>query len=83
MVATRLDFVLVCWQACDLDLCRVYIMSDANYPCWAVLVPRIDGLEEVTDLTSEEQALLWKETVAVTKALQVISINAFTASCLL
>ena len=46
-------------------------MDDANFPCWAVLVPRIDGVEELTDLTAEEQELLWNETLAVTKALQV------------
>lgn len=58
-------------QVCDLDLCRVYLICDANYPCWVVLVPRIDDVTEITDLTAAEQGLLWEEVAKVTKAVQV------------
>lgn len=27
-------------QVADLDLCKVFLMDDATYPCWLVLVPK-------------------------------------------
>ncbi len=39
----------------DLPLCSVLLLNDARFP-WFVLVPRLPGLTEVTDL-SEEQAM--------------------------
>lgn len=26
------------------DLCKVFLMDDANYPCWLVLVPQINDM---------------------------------------
>ena len=34
----------------DWPLCRVLLMNDARYP-WLVLVPRREGVTEITDLT--------------------------------
>lgn len=58
-------------QICNLELSRVYLMIDQNYPCWVVLVPRIDGIREITELTDSEQAQLWREVSLVSKAIQV------------
>jgi diadenosine tetraphosphate (Ap4A) HIT family hydrolase len=33
----------------DLPLCRVLLMNDARWP-WLILVPRREGLVELTDL---------------------------------
>jgi len=38
----------------DLHLSRVLLMNDRRYP-WIILVPMLEGLKELTDL-SEEQA---------------------------
>src|SRR5688572_28328941 len=39
----------------DLSLCSVLLLNDARFP-WFVLVPRLPGMSELTDL-SDEQAL--------------------------
>ena len=38
---------------CDLDLCRVLLSKDANYP-WLVLSPRRDGLRDLHDLNDAD-----------------------------
>jgi diadenosine tetraphosphate (Ap4A) HIT family hydrolase len=45
----------------DWPLCRVLLMNDARY-FWLVLVPRQDGLTEITDMTPEGRAQLMEET---------------------
>ena len=45
----------------DWPLCRVLLMEDARY-FWLVLVPRRDGVTEITDLSAEDRALLMEET---------------------
>jgi len=56
------------WVA-DLPLCRVLLMNDRRYP-WLILVPRRNGLTEVTDLNGEDQALLCQESLQVCCLLQ-------------
>jgi diadenosine tetraphosphate (Ap4A) HIT family hydrolase len=46
--------------ATDWPLCRVLVMSDARYP-WLVLVPRRDGVTEVTALEAADRAQLMDE----------------------
>ena len=46
--------------AADWPLCRVLLMDEARY-FWLVLVPRRDGLIEITDLTPAERAQLMEE----------------------
>jgi diadenosine tetraphosphate (Ap4A) HIT family hydrolase len=55
-----------------LELCEVRLMNDARY-AWLVLVPRRDGLVEITDLTSGEQAQLWNEINRATVALRQVA----------
>ena len=38
---------------CDLDLCRVLLSKDANYP-WLVLSPRREGLRDLHDLSGKD-----------------------------
>ena len=45
----------------DWPLCRVLLMEDARY-FWLVLVPRRDGVTEITDLSAEDRAILMEET---------------------
>lgn len=44
----------------DLDLCSVRLMDDSRFP-WLVLVPRRDGLSEITDLSEADSAALMSE----------------------
>jgi diadenosine tetraphosphate (Ap4A) HIT family hydrolase len=44
----------------DLTLCRVLLMNDARWP-WLILVPRREGLVELTDLDPPDQTQLMDE----------------------
>ena len=44
----------------DLALSSVLLLNDARFP-WFVLVPRIPGASEITDLTDEQSARLMRE----------------------
>ncbi|OAN46696.1 diadenosine tetraphosphate hydrolase [Paramagnetospirillum marisnigri] len=54
----------------DWPLCRVLLMKDANYP-WLVLVPRRDGVNELTDLGPEHRAALMEEVTRASEGLRV------------
>src|SRR5688572_21745767 len=41
----------------DWPLCQLRLMDDARFP-WLILIPRRPGLEEWTDLSAEDSALL-------------------------
>ena len=45
---------------CDLKISRLLLMNDSNYP-WLILVPRQDGLVELTDLNFDEQTEILRE----------------------
>ena len=55
-----------------LALCDVRLMNDARY-AWLVLVPRRAGLVEITDLSADEQALLWQEVNHASTALRAVA----------
>lgn len=44
----------------DWPLCRVLLMEDARY-FWLVLVPRLEGVTEITDLSPTDRARLMEE----------------------
>lgn len=60
-------------QVGDMKLCRVYLVDDANYPGWLVLVPRITAAREIIDLKLEAQEQLWEEVREASSALMVSS----------
>jgi len=49
-----------CFVIKDLELCRVLLMNDKNYP-WCILVPMRDGKKDLYELTDAEQILFTKE----------------------
>ena len=53
----------------DLPLCRVLASLDANYP-WLILVPRLPGLVDVTDLDAASQVQITIEIDLVARALK-------------
>lgn len=44
----------------DLPLCQVQLGRDARYP-WVILIPRRADVVEVYELSSDDQAQLWRE----------------------
>ena len=56
----------------DLDLVRVLLANDANYP-WLILVPRRPGLIELIELEENAQVQLLSEVAAAARALKSIT----------
>jgi diadenosine tetraphosphate (Ap4A) HIT family hydrolase len=56
----------------DLALSRVLLADDANYP-WLILVPRMPGLIEITDLEPNAQVQLLGEIDAAARALKSVT----------
>ena len=56
----------------DLALTRVLLANDANYP-WLILVPRMRGVTEITDLDPNEQVQLLGEIDAAARALKAVT----------
>ena len=54
---------------CDLPLCRVLLMDDANWP-WLILVPRQPGLRELADLARADRIALGDEVLHASSVLQ-------------
>ena len=50
----------------DLELCRMVIMNDSNYP-WFILVPRRNDIKELYQLTKEDRSQLVSETDEIAK----------------
>lgn len=50
------------------ELCHVLLMLDANYP-WCVLVPDVENIREIFELSDAEQIQLTKESVCLAKSL--------------
>lgn len=53
---------------CDLPLCQVRLENVRNFP-WLILVPRVDNLTEVHQLSVEQQAQLMNESSRCAQAL--------------
>jgi len=51
------------------SLCEIRLMNDSRWP-WLVLVPMLQGAEEIHDLSPAEQAQIAKETSRVATALK-------------
>jgi diadenosine tetraphosphate (Ap4A) HIT family hydrolase len=49
-----------CFVISDLDLCRLLLMNDKNYP-WCILVPMRVGKKDLYELSSAEQIQFIKE----------------------
>ena len=58
-----------CMVIGDFPLCRMLLMNDARYP-WFILVPRLAGVEEVFQLSTDDQGRLLKETSYVAEKLK-------------
>jgi len=52
----------------NLKLCRLLLMNDENYP-WYILVPQVDNIQEIFQLSDIDQLQLMKESNALSKFL--------------
>jgi diadenosine tetraphosphate (Ap4A) HIT family hydrolase len=44
----------------DWPLCQLRLINDQHYP-WFLLVPRVNNVKDIIDLTDEQQWQLWQE----------------------
>jgi diadenosine tetraphosphate (Ap4A) HIT family hydrolase len=56
----------------DLALSSVLLLNDARFP-WFVLVPRIEGVSELTDLSDEQSAQMMQEIRIATRVMLELS----------
>lgn len=52
----------------DFPLCRCLLMNDMHYP-WLILVPRVDGIREIFELSVKDQQQLMRESSYVSERL--------------
>lgn len=52
----------------ELPLSRLVLMNNRRFP-WVILVPRVEGVREIFELTPSQQSQLMDETASVAKAL--------------
>ena len=53
----------------DLALCDVLLMNDTQFP-WLILVPRVEGITEIIDLSQTQQLQLWEESALISRVLR-------------
>jgi diadenosine tetraphosphate (Ap4A) HIT family hydrolase len=56
----------------QLPLCEARLQDDARFP-WIVLIPRHEGAVEVADLSHEDRARLFEETLRVGAAVRAVA----------
>ncbi|CAO4836437.1 MAG: hypothetical protein CNLJKLNK_00552 [Holosporales bacterium] len=54
---------------CDLTLCRLLLNDDCRFP-WLILVPKVNGVSEIFDLSPGQQHLLMNDISAVSSLLK-------------
>ena len=53
----------------ELALCDLLLMNDRRFP-WCILVPRVENLRELHDIPQAQQAVLYEEINATSRALE-------------
>ncbi|GLR70223.1 HIT domain-containing protein [Agaribacter marinus] len=56
----------------DLDVCQLRLINEANYP-WLVLIPRLNGIVELSDLSETE----YTQTMLESRAIELAMIRLF------
>lgn len=57
---------------CDLELCQLRVQNDSRYP-WLVLVPQLEAVSEVHELSDKlQQQLIWESSL-VAKTLTAVT----------
>lgn len=73
MVDFQLDPQLAgdCIVIGDFPLTRLLLMNDSTYP-WFILVPEVNGIEEIYQLNDEQQLQLMRESSFLSRKLQAL-----------
>ncbi|MCO7189691.1 MULTISPECIES: HIT family protein [unclassified Pseudoalteromonas] len=58
-----------CIELADWPLCKLLLLNDSQYP-WFVLVPRVSGMREIIDLTTEQQLQFWQESAKLSRLIK-------------
>lgn len=58
-------------EVCELTLCKVLLMNNAHAP-WVILVPQRDDINELYELTEQDQRQLNLESVLVSKIIMTL-----------
>lgn len=58
-----------CLYLGDWPLSRVYLKKDANFP-WCILLPRVENIQEMHQLTAEQSQLLIKEMTTLSRMME-------------
>ena len=53
----------------DLQLCSIRLHDNSKFP-WVILIPKINKINDISDLNSKDQILLMKEIVYVSKIMK-------------
>lgn len=59
-------------EVCELELCKVLLMNDENYP-WLILVPMRENTKEIHQLFKDEQYKLMDEIAHVSSTLEAFT----------
>ncbi len=59
-----------CFELGNWPLCRVLLKNNAEYP-WLILVPRINGVQEVDDLPKESRYKLIDEIIKLSSIIRI------------
>ncbi len=57
------------FEICDLSLCKVLLMNDANYP-WILLVPIVADITELHHLSMDQQTKVLQDINAASKIME-------------
>ncbi|AZZ99186.1 HIT family protein [Pseudoalteromonas sp. R3] len=60
-----------CIALADWPLCKLLLLNDSQYP-WFVLVPRVPGMREIIDLTTEQQQQFWQESAKLSHLIKEV-----------
>ena len=60
-----------CIELCQLELCRVLLMNDSQFP-WLILVPERENMSEIYQLSTADQQQLMRESSYVAEQLAAL-----------
>ena len=55
----------------DLKLCHCRLINNMLYP-WFLLIPKVEGVSEITDLCADQQQLLMQESVWLSECIKSV-----------
>ena len=65
------NFIKSSHYVSDLKLCSIRLIDNQNFP-WIILIPKRKGVTDITNLKSNDQILLIKEIVHVSKLMKKV-----------